>query len=453
LRFRILEMQRDAMSNTAVKIKLPDHEDNLPLNDSEPLFRPEVLAGNQTQWLGTVLLKPKVSSLMFVMAAAIAGATVLSLLYFGFFTRKANISGWLVPEQGLARIFAPQTGVVTQLYVNEGMKVSKGTPLVVLSSEVRSEAVGATRKEIVQRIASRRDSMLQAKRTQDRLFEEQWAELHRRLNSLYMERSSLTRQLEFERTRLELSDRARDRSFRGRDLSTLKGSNPTEAAYLEQASRVQALERSRASFDRELSQLESTIRELPLRRQNQIAESDRSVAGLEQELVEAEARRQIVITAPHDGTVTGIQTELGGNANPSVPIMSLVPTGSALQAQLFGPSRAIGFVHPGQRVLLRYEAFPFQKFGLYEGVIRTVSHSAVSSSEMTQQLAGLASLYGANEPIYRVTVDLAQQTATAYGEAVPLQPGMRVDADVMIESRRLIEWVLDPLYSLTGKLR
>jgi membrane fusion protein len=133
--------------------------------------------------------------------------------------------------------------------------------------------------------------------------------------------------------------------------------------------------------------------------------------------------------------------------------MSLVPTGSILQAQLFGPSQAIGFIHAGQRVLLRYQAFPYQKFGLYEGVISSVSGSAVSPSEMTQQLTGLASLYGANEPVYRVTVDLAQQTATAYGEPVPLQPGMRVEADVMIESRRLFEWVLDPLHSLTGKLK
>jgi membrane fusion protein len=72
---------------------------------------------------------------------------------------------------------------------------------------------------------------------------------------------------------------------------------------------------------------------------------------------------------------------------------------------------------------------------------------------MTQQLAGLANLNGANEPVYRVTVDLARQTAMAYGQPVPLQPGMRVEADVMIETRHLIEWVLDPLYSLTGKLK
>lgn len=439
------------MSNLAVKNDPVDRETSPRSEHSLPLFRPQVMAERQTQWLGTILLKPKVSSFVFLAAAVVAAVVIVSLLFFGSFTRKAHISGWLMPERGLARIFAPQSGVVMQLFVAEGAKVAAGAPLVILSSEVQSEA-GATREEVVQRLTSRRDSLAQAKQAQQQLLDQKLNDLKRRALSLHSERGSLARQLELERSRLTLSDQARDRSFRARDLSTLKGINPTEDSYLAQVARVQAAERALSAFDRQFWDVQSEIRAFPLQRQNQMAETERGVAELEQQVVEAEARRQIVITAPHDGIVTGIQTELGGNANPSVPIMSLVPNGSALQAQLFSPSRAIGFVHAGQRVLLRYQAFPYQKFGLYEGVIRTVSHSAVSPAEMTQQLSGLASLYGANEPIYRVTVDLAQQTVNAYGDALPLQPGMQVEADVMIESRRLIEWVLDPLYSLTGKL-
>jgi membrane fusion protein len=70
---------------------------------------------------------------------------------------------------------------------------------------------------------------------------------------------------------------------------------------------------------------------------------------------------------------------------------------------------------------------------------------------MTQQLAGLTSLYGSNEPVYRVTVTLAKQNVIAYGEEMPLQPGMQLEADVLLESRRLVEWMLEPLYSISGK--
>ncbi len=97
--------------------------------------------------------------------------------------------------------------------------------------------------------------------------------------------------------------------------------------------------------------------------------------------------------------------------------MTLVPAGARLEARLYGPSRAIGFVRPGQRVRLRYEAFPHQKFGQYEGVVQSVSRSTVGPAELTGDGAPLPGLVP-GEPVYRVTVELAAQTATAYGEAV-----------------------------------
>src|SRR5438874_9210258 len=172
------------MSNAALRLKPPEPKEDSRPPDSEPLFRREVLAERQTQWLGTVLLEPRTSSSLAVTVAIAAAAMVLALLFFGSFTRKAHISGWLVPEQGLVRIFASQTGVVTRLYVREGMQVTKGTPLVALSSEVQNETVGATREEIVRRLASRRDSMANAKDLQRRLFDEQAADLQRRLQLL-----------------------------------------------------------------------------------------------------------------------------------------------------------------------------------------------------------------------------------------------------------------------------
>ena len=131
-------------------------------------------------------------------------------------------------------------------------------------------------------------------------------------------------------------------------------------------------------------------------------------------------------------------------------IAVIVPAGAKLQAQLFGPSRAIGFVRPGDRVLLRYAAFPYQKFGQYEGSVASISRSAVSPSELPQRLSGLTALYGTDEPLYQIVVDPAHQVAAAYGEAVPLRPGMQLEADVLAETRRLVEWVLDPLFTLTG---
>ncbi|QRM31919.1 HlyD family efflux transporter periplasmic adaptor subunit [Microvirga sp. VF16] len=408
---------------------------------------------HQSQWLGTVLLEPKITHWMFASLALLATAAVLGMLFFTSYTRKAHINGWLVPQQGLVRVFAPQAGVITQVHVKEGMEVKKGIPLLAVSTEMQSEAFGGTRKEIVDRLTKRRNSMAEERITQEQFFSQQAADLVRRIAALEDEQKHLTKEIDLQQTQLKLNEQIEERmrALRTRDIVTEPRREEAERERIQQAARLQGLERTQATLRREHLLMKASLREIPLRRLTQLAEIDRNVAALEQELAEAEARREIVIMAPQDGTVTGLQIERGGGVQPSVPLMNIVPSGATLQAQLFSPSRAIGFLREGQRVLLRYEAFPYQKFGFHEGVVISVSRSAVSPAEMTQQLAGLSALYGANEPVYRITVDLKQQTLVAYGNPMPLQPGMKLEADVLLESRRLVEWMLEPLFSISGK--
>ena len=130
------------------------------------------------------------------------------------------------------------------------------------------------------------------------------------------------------------------------------------------------------------------------------------------------------------------------------PLLSLLPGDTGLEAQILVPSRAIGFIAPGDRVLLRYQAYPYQKFGHHEGEVAGISRSALNPSEFGA-LVGNAQ---AGEPMYRVTVSLARQAVTAYGKDESLKPGMLVDADILGERRSLIEWIFEPLYSLKGKV-
>ena len=109
------------------------------------------------------------------------------------------------------------------------------------------------------------------------------------------------------------------------------------------------------------------------------------------------------------------------------------------------PSRAIGFVKPGQRVKLMIDAFPFQHFGTQQGVIDTVSQTVLAPNEILGAVA-------LKEPAYRVTVRLDRQTVAAYGQAIPLQPDMSLQADITLEQRSLIAWLLNPLISARGRM-
>ena len=178
-------------------------------SEPEPLFRPEVLAERQTQWLGTVLLAPRISHTAFACAALLAAAAILAFLVLGSYTRKAHVSGWLVSQQGLARITTPHPGVVSEISVREGATVTKGARLVTISAETQTEARGATKDEVLRKLQERRESLAKAKSVLETQMNQESADLGRRV--------------ELQRARTALSSKAlaRDQVMRARDLISL----------------------------------------------------------------------------------------------------------------------------------------------------------------------------------------------------------------------------------------
>ena len=146
------------MAATSPLARSDNRNELVPLEGS--LFRSEVVAEQQSQSLGTVLLVPKTSHATLAAFALLVAAGILSIMFFAHYTRTARVNGWLVPEQGIVQIFAPQAGVLAQLHVEEGQEVKKGTPLLLLSTELQSRALGETRKAVVQQLRSRRDSLV-----------------------------------------------------------------------------------------------------------------------------------------------------------------------------------------------------------------------------------------------------------------------------------------------------
>jgi membrane fusion protein len=214
---------------------------------------------------------------------------------------------------------------------------------------------------------------------------------------------------------------------------------------------LQGLERQRSTRLREIAALEAQRRELPLRAQSAQGEIDRDLAALAQQTAENEARQRIVVRAPQDGVVSGVLAAPGQNVTPAVALASLLPSDAKLQAHLFAPSSAVGFVRPDQVVQLRYQAFPYQKFGHQAGAVAQVSRSPLQSTELTG-LPLPASMSASGEPLYRITVTLNQQSVAAYGQAQPLSPGMQLEADVLLDRRRLIEWLFEPVLGIAGRV-
>jgi membrane fusion protein len=362
------------------------------------------------------------------------------------------VSGWLVPAQGMVRVYAPRAAVATRVFVREGDAVAAGQPLAALSAEERSAALGDTQARVARELEAQRDSLSAEGQRSDQLLRQQRANLAERVAAMRREEQSMEEEIALQKTR---TDMARQWETRLRDLQKIgfvleQQVRSAAEDTVEQAARGQTLERNLITLGRERAALEGELKDIPLRIAAQEETVKRGLAATARDLAETEARRALTIPAPQAGTVTAIHATPGAAVHPETPLLSIVPQGSRLEAHLYAPSRAVGFVRAGQRVLLRYRAYPYQKFGHYRGTIASVSRSVIEPSELPPGFASAGAQGGSGEPLYRIVVDLERQDVTAYGKAVPLQSGMQLDADILLDRRRLYEWVLDPLFTLTG---
>jgi membrane fusion protein len=420
------------------------------------LYRLEALEPGRDKSHGSIVLARPLSFSVLTAAATLAAAALVALFSFAEYTKRTRIVGFTQPDKGLIKLVAPAAGTIVERRVTEGQRVTAGQTLFVISgdrvaSEVAStEGVQGSHAAAIAQLRLRRDSLRAEQHRQGRLAEHERHQLQRRLADIGVELAQIDREIATQRRRVQL---ATERQLRYTELQ--KASFVSAAAVsekqediIEQQARLQALERGRLQLQRETSQVAAELAQVPLRVDREQAQIERNVLALEQDLAIAEGQREMRVVAPAAGVVTGILVE-PGQAVGSAPLATLLPAHASLEAVLFAPSRAAGFIEPGQTVRLRYHAFPYQKFGLHEGTVRQVSRTALTASELPQLIAGELER---PEPMYRVTVRLASQVIDAYGQPQPLAAGMQLEADVMQDRRRLIEWVFEPLLGVRGKL-
>jgi membrane fusion protein len=416
-----------------------------------PLFRTSALNAAKVKSLGEIVLIRPVSFSILTLLVASMAILLICFMILGSYTKRSTVSGQLVPDVGVLKVYVPQPGVILEKHVREGQRVKKGELLYLTSSERQSGKQDGIQAAISRQVERRVDSLRNELSEQRKLQQDEEDALRKKIHGLHAEQSNVVHQLFGQRARVELAEAAfvRSEKLRLQGYISTEMSQQKQADLLDQKNRLQTLERDQINIERELQAQQDELRSLPLRQRSQAAQTERLIASTAQEWTESEGKRQITVTAAESGVATGVTAEVGQSVDGNTPMVSIIPDGAMLQANLFAPSRAIGFIHRGDRVLLRFQAYPYQKFGHAVGVVASVSRVALALNE----LVGYQATANANgEPLYRITVLLGRQSVTAYGKPELLQAGMLVEADILHETRKLYEWVLEPLYSLTGKL-
>ncbi len=417
---------------------------------SGDLFREEVLASRRDTWLGGIALAQPLSSKVLALLAAVTAALVLSFVLLATYTRRTSVIGQLVPVRGAVTVVAPVAGVVAQLHADEGGQVRAAQPLLRLETPLATGGGTDAIAALANRLTERRDGLAAAQVAREDVLDTQSRGLRAQREAMQQEQAQVVEEIQVREDALALARQslARLQQLQQDRYVSASQVEQQQATVLDYAAQLQAMRRTAASGVRAIAQLDQALAELPAQRQSARAEHRRALAELAQEQVETDARGAQAITATIDGMVATQLVKVGQAVQAGQPLMVLVPSDATLEAELWVPSRAIGFVAPGNGVMLRYQAYPYQKFGHQRGVVRRVGRSALGQREL--QLSALGE--NASEPYYRVVVALGRQSVTAYGKNEPLHPGMLLEADILGEQRRLFEWIFEPLYTVTGRV-
>ena len=409
------------------------------------LFRPEALEfhRNNRQWGRVAALQP-LSSKVFTWLIAAAVALVITFVVLGQYARKETVIGFLTPTSGTAKIFVPQQpGTIAKVHVKEGQLVQQGQPLLTVETSqvaINGQDVNAT---VLATLLSQKDLLdKQIAREQDRSTSE-----HERLTAVIGGLETEIKRLQSEITtqieRIRISERlvaATTELHAKGDMTDIEFSR-RQLDALEQHQNLDALGQQLAARQNNLIEARSNLQQLPVATAEKIQNLRTELSDAEQRIAQFNGRRAYVLRAPTAGRVSTLQATVGQFADPKSLQMEIVPADSALEAELFVPTRAIGFVRPGQEVRILYEAFPYQQFGAYRGRVTDVSETILTGNDASGPVA-------LKEPAYRVTTALDRQDIDAYGKKIPLQDDMLLRADIILEKRSLMRWLLDPLLSV-----
>jgi multidrug efflux pump subunit AcrA (membrane-fusion protein) len=407
------------------------------------LFRQEAIdfLHQRNSWGEVVSLQPLSST---ILCWTIAGLVVVILCFLSTaqYARKETVSGYLTPTAGTAKIFVPQQGFIKEIKVKEGQEVAEGEPLLtVVTSQITATghdvngtvlAVLAQQRNVVERQISAEEHRTASE--QDRLASA--------IKGIEGEIAQLEDQRKIQSERLKLSE-----SFvaTGEKLIA-SGALPAielkrrEQAALEQKQNVVSIDQQITGRRTQLTDTQHMLEQLPAVVAERIRVLRNDLSSIEQRVAEVSGRQAYVIKAPTSGRVSTLQATVGQLADPRHMQLEIIPLDVNLQAELFFPTRAFGFVHPGQQVRVLYDAFPYQKFGTYRGKVTNLSHTILTGSETIGPIT-------LKEPAYRVTVAIERPDIDAYGHKIPLQPDMLLKADVILEQRSLMKWLLDPVFS------
>jgi membrane fusion protein len=356
------------------------------------------------------------------------------------YSRKESVRGWLVSRDGVARITHDVAGIVESIATTSGESVQAGDPVIYFKRDRFLEDGRSSGDEVILELrkqlaaVDRRAELVSAQASIEQ------DSIATQLRGLMKELSALSRQKVHQQRRL---DTASDKL--ARLSSAARNGAVTDWEVLRQEDEQTVLEQTLSELQQRENALNRERERLMARASSLPVETERSVSGLisqrsqlQQQITEHESERRVVLKSPIAGKLASVEVHQGGAVAPNQLLATVLPENLAMVAEVYVPSSAVGFIRPGQHVRLMYDAFPQQQFGAFSGEVDRVSDFVLMPSEVPQT-------FFLREATFKVEIAIDTDSVAFEAGSAPLRPGMLLAAEIILESRSLVDWLLEPI--------
>jgi membrane fusion protein len=410
------------------------------------LFREEVSEYRKTRLHGEVVLTQPLSTEL--MVAALFSIILIAGLWvsLGTYARIETVPGILVTDIPSAKIVATAPGIVTELAAQEGQYVKQGERIAVVSLDRKVASGAAVASRSLDALEIRRELTAQQINFSQRRADAERLRLNTAIGNAEQQALSLREQIALQQQVVASNQQLFDQISKvvERGFVSKVDYERRRQTLISSQQQLAGLNQQLSARTAEADQARAQITSIAAETAQGANEIQSNLQGIAQQQAQLEGEQGYVIIAPISGRITALQTAKGRTANPNVPLMVIVPDKSQLRAELYAPTRAVGFVKAGQETRILYDAFPYQRFGSFAGKVVSVSRTIIDPRETEVPLK-------LEEAVYRVTVQIDRQAVEGYGAAVPLQPGMTLMANIVLERQSFLQWLLQPLNAVTKR--
>lgn len=414
------------------------------------MFRQDALENRRMKWRGRAILLPGIP-LWLTMLGSIAFITAfLTFVIAGTYSRRVNVSSEVTTWPRAVNIYSGVQGFVVRQFVHEGQSIKKGDPIyqIDVSKSTRSGVVTDNQRRDIENQLVRVDNIISRLEESKKITLNTLEKQHLQYSDAFRRSSDIIRRAE-EGIKIMKNNMENYRNYQSKGLINKDQLTNQVALYYQQQNNLLSLSGQNEQNALQITSLESQIQTQAADFDNRIYQMELQRYELQKELVDTDVGGEIIIRALSDGKVDSLSVTVGQMVNAGDSLLQVIPENiENYYLILWVPNDAVPYISAGDKVNIRYEAFPAEKFGQFSATVKTISRTPASTQEMLTYKGAPQNTLGTSVPWYKVIVKPENQIISYDGKSLPLENGMKAESTPFLEKRRIYQWMLSPFYDM-----